>query len=90
MVVSADVPGAGRGLKLFPNPAQQEVWVDWPAAVENAELELYDVHGRLMLRRQWQEPLQRRQLSLSELPGGVYALVLRAGGRVWMERLVRR
>jgi hypothetical protein len=89
-VVSAEVPGAGRGLKLFPNPAQQEVWVEWPAAVENAELELYDVHGRLMLRRHWPEPLQRRQLSLSELPGGVYAVVLRAGGRVWMERLVRR
>jgi hypothetical protein len=97
MVVSVEarlptrqVPGAGRGLKLFPNPTRQEVWVEWPAAVENAELELYDVHGRLLLRQRWQEPLQRRQLLLGELPGGVYAVVLRAGGQVWMERLVRR
>lgn len=85
-VVGVQVPTEHRDFKLYPNPAQQEVWVEWDLAAENAVVELYDVHGRLMLRQKWPELLRRRQLSLGELPSGVYAVVLRVGGQVWIER----
>ncbi len=89
-IVGVQVPMTEGRLKIFPNPVQDEAWVELPILAENAVWELYDTAGRQVMSQHWRAPLQRRQVSLRELPPGVYAAVLRLQGQIWKERLVLR
>ena len=88
--MSARVPSAPRSLKILPNPARQEIWVELPDGIREAEFELYDVWGRLLLNEKWQEPAQRQMLNLPALPDGVYLAMLRSGRQSWEQRLLLR
>ena len=89
-VVSAQVPSAPGSLKILPNPARQEIRVELPEGIREADFELCDVWGRLLLREKWQEPAQRQMLNLPALPAGVYLAMLRSGRQSWEQRLLLR
>lgn len=47
------------GLTLYPNPARQGFYLNWPDAAGEAEVQIFDVAGRSLWRRNvsWQESL---------------------------------
>jgi PKD repeat protein len=60
------------GMELFPNPATNEVSINWTKG-GNANIELFDVGGKLVLTA---EITSGNQLNLSGLTKGVYLLKL--------------
>jgi hypothetical protein len=67
----AQAPPESSGMTVYPNPGSSFLMVELPQA-GSAELILYDVSGRQVLRVHTQEQLTR--LSLHGLPNGAYLL----------------
>ena len=60
-------------LTLLPNPTTGLVNLEFGQALEEATVELVDLHGRVLRQYQWQQP-QLETLDLSALPAGWYAV----------------
>lgn len=69
---------------LAPNPAQQLISVQNLPTLES--LELFDVQGQLVRRF---EANNRLQFDIADLPRGFYVALIRGGGAVYVERLVK-
>lgn len=65
------VPPSLRGLRLFPNPATETAWVEFPRRV-GAWLELFNAQGQLVRRHRME--VEAQQLLLQDLPAGPYWL----------------
>ena len=81
-------------LSAAPNPFGQQgvrLHIAAPAAAD-ATLQVTDLAGRLVLNRRLQLPAGASTLALPELralPSGIYVLLLRSGGELRQQRLVR-
>lgn len=65
---------------LYPNPAQEFVYLEWPEELGGGRIEVYDLQGRLMMEQNIAG--QPERLSLRALQPGVYAIALKnAQGR---------
>ena len=87
-IISAVQDPAALGLKVavYPNPVQDQLTVslDLPAALaQNAQLELMDVQGRVVLRQSvvLREGFQVFQLRATTLTSGMYCLKLQLAGQ---------
>lgn len=83
-------PGKQHGIRLFPNPANEQIVVDlahWPAEPVGAQI--YDLHGRVILE-QTLHPGGGNVMPLGNLPPGVYYIGVRAEKNVYMEILLRQ
>jgi len=73
-------------LNIFPNPSDGNSIVEFRApAGSNVALTLYDIFGNkigLPVNANMEEGMNRIDLNVSELPSGVYHLVLRAGADI--------
>lgn len=69
-VATRDLLQADEAITLFPNPAQEELVLQAPAANIHL-LEIYTAAGILVVRRTWRG-IQRARLDLSALPNGTY------------------
>ena len=59
--------------KLFPNPSVDKVKVKRTKAKgESASIEIYDLHGRILLTKQVPVGTEEIEIDVSHLPGGVY------------------
>ncbi len=78
--------GALPGVRLFPNPAQDVVWVE--SAEQGIErVEVVDQRGVLVLR-QFLGNTHRASLSLANLPNGLYSVRVVAGVGMGVYKLV--
>jgi hypothetical protein len=87
------VENAEGGLKVYPNPAQDVLQIEWPAVEENeATLALYALTGEKLLA----ENLDSRkigsaaELNISHLPSGVYLLELKTNQYRFVEKIIKR
>ena len=76
-----------NALRLFPNPASDQLSILFDGGDGREILSITDVSGRVVVR----EPLQtsRRILDVSGLPAGLYVIRLDSGGVIWTERFVK-
>lgn len=66
--------------RLYPNPAQESVYLEWPEAVNGGRIEVYDLQGRMIMEQNIAD--QPERLPLRALQPGVYAIALKnAQGR---------
>jgi D-alanyl-D-alanine carboxypeptidase len=79
-------PVEQASVRCFPNPAHTAVTIDLGAMNGGKQVSLYDVTGRLA----YTAGTETTQLTISttDLPEGVYAVRVEAGGRVTTGRLV--
>ncbi|MBS1941063.1 MAG: T9SS type A sorting domain-containing protein [Bacteroidetes bacterium] len=76
---------AGRGLLIFPNPAQGDAWIAWNGETAQ-EIQLTDAQGRTVQRMR---PVGTDlHISTAGLPSGLYAVRVLAGGQVAVGRLL--
>ena len=74
-----------RVLRLYPNPANEQLQVVLPSGQEVAQLRIHDLLGRLWL----EEILSESQsVDVSRLPSGVYTLSLQQGAKIQARKLV--
>lgn len=63
------------GLKIYPNPAQDQVTIEAESSIEGETLEIYNIQGRLLARQVLQ---QKTIVNTNSWPNGTY--LLRIGG----------
>lgn len=81
----------GLGLKVYPNPVENELQVHW----ENADLRwqhlrLRDLQGRVLLELQAPVDVTELTIPVQHLASGVYLLEVRHGRGTSMQRFVKR
>jgi hypothetical protein len=85
LTVDTDNPGLAEwGLKIFPNPTTQTLFVEFSQAENQADLKasIWDVAGRQIAAPQTLEALSGNAIDVSALPSGTYFLqLLHADGR---------
>lgn len=87
--------GVSPGLKLSPNPVNNELFVQYPGVKEKrASFLLYNVSGQLLWQREMNVPAgypdTRISIDVNGLPGGLYFLGMRANASFLMGRFVKR
>ncbi len=70
-------------LSVYPNPAHNFLNVECP--MQNAELKMYDMTGRIVLEEELHSPLSTVNCPLST---GIYLVRVEAGDKVWQEKVV--
>jgi hypothetical protein len=83
-------PASAREIKLFPNPATTETWLQLHENItlENARIELYSPTGRLLYKAQPTSYFHK--IETTNLPAGLYLVRLWNGERWMVEKLVVR
>lgn len=62
------------GFKLYPNPARNQIGIEFDAAWGTPAISVYDVHGRKVLHQA--RIFTQDKIELDELPNGTYQVVL--------------
>ncbi len=84
-VVSAtDDLGAAGFVKIFPNPVRDVLWVE---SVDNAALTLTNATGQVL--RQLNSSSQRTQVTVADLPSGMYFLTVRTAAAMQTLKVVK-
>ncbi len=72
----------GKPFVVFPNPSDERLTVEFHHNPDGAEIGLYDLLGRCLIRLHHPKNTQRALLDVSHLPPGVYLLRVVTGDRV--------
>lgn len=79
------------GLRIFPNPTDGLLWIDFSNGVLPQAVELFDLGGRkvqqVVTNIQPDDPTQIK-MDLSNLPAGVYLLRLQMNGRPTFHKVI--
>jgi len=74
---------------MYPNPAKDVVTFEYALEAANAEVELYDVTGRLVHRTVLDAFSGSSSLSVKAYPSGVYMVLVKQGnGTLWSGKLI--
>ena len=82
--VSIEANVLPRPIRLFPNPTQDLLQVEWTEH-GSAQMNLLDLQGRLILQTELTET--NTQLSLGHLPRGIYVYQIRSARGLWSGRV---
>lgn len=85
-------PLAGLGIRLFPNPTSNDFTLEFMGAVPKAgSVQILDLYGRLLERQNLPPGQQEHQLSLVNLPAGMYFVRVTDGGvPIWAKKLIKQ
>lgn len=78
-IVSSHEPASSSGIRLYPNPTQGDVFMEWSALQENVQMEITDVYGRVLDRIDYQQ-VQSLPFKIDYAPG-VYLFRILADGQ---------
>ncbi len=89
-VVSVLLEGDASGFALYPNPADQSVYLrdSDAAAIDRRLVRLFDMQGRLLLEREWEGPTL--QMDVAQLPAGAYLITVNRRDRMDRKVLIIR
>lgn len=91
IVLTVPDPYKNPAMGLYPNPTDGTSYLVAPIAVEDAEIRVIDLQGRIL----WQEkpgfliPEEAYRMELDALDAGVYFLELKGESQTWRQRLVK-
>lgn len=77
-------------LAIFPNPTTDVCTLTLPPSSDTAELLIYGATGQLLQRQSVRGGVEQLELSLAELPAGLYWVSLRRGTDYGMTRLIKQ
>jgi hypothetical protein len=88
-MVNISENNAEAGLRIFPNPASDQVNIDLTGlTTEKVTLEIYDLSGRLLLQQEQMNSANTLKLSVQEFKKGLYLLQLRTAEKVYSQQLI--
>lgn len=80
---------AGGGFRIYPNPAQERLEVEWNAPdAERATITFTDINGRLLKTVPCDGFAQRSSVDIADLPAGFYLVSFRAGNSISYRKLI--
>lgn len=80
----------GLNLEVNPNPAKEytEISYTLPFGVENADLRIFDVSGRLVDQKQLNSPISKVAYNTSRLPAGSYTIEIKTNDYSYATKLI--
>ena len=97
LAVSSDVLGRfgsvatieGQSINMFPNPAQDVLYIELAKPVENGTVEVYDMSGRVVLRENFQTetPQEWHAVSIGHMSDGIYVVKVVDGNVIEQNRV---
>ncbi|TXF91176.1 T9SS type A sorting domain-containing protein [Neolewinella aurantiaca] len=79
-----------RTLRAFPNPTTDVLRIELAAPLSGATVRVFDVNGRRMSESRWPEGVSISDVSLGNLPAGMYTIDVQGrNGRVLLEVVKR-
>lgn len=84
-----ELPAFAQSMKLYPNPAADQLRLDFANLIEFERAEVLDLNGRLIQRENVGQFLQTYALDLAEMPAGVYFLRIQAEGTSFSRKFVK-
>ncbi|MFA8449664.1 MAG: choice-of-anchor L domain-containing protein [Bacteroidales bacterium] len=74
-------------LEVYPNPAKDNAIVIVPSDIKQAQLKVYDIHGRVMVEK-CVHGGEKANLSLNHIPSGIYCVIIEDGDEnIYREKL---
>ncbi|MCK5821728.1 MAG: T9SS type A sorting domain-containing protein [Bacteroidales bacterium] len=87
-LISADLNGGF--LKIYPNPICDQLFIELPFSSVVTEIEVISVDGKVLNADFSKNSSQRViRLDSSQWPDGILFVRVRAGGKVWVEKIVK-
>ncbi|MCB9263629.1 MAG: T9SS type A sorting domain-containing protein [Lewinellaceae bacterium] len=88
-VVGTDEPEAGNALRLFPNPARDQVTIGFRQAIGGEmTVRLLNLQGQAVQQQRFPEAGRQLQLNTSGLPAGVYFVNVQTEEGAFTEKLI--
>lgn len=87
--VPTDRQDSFNELKLYPNPAREEVVILYEPVSEYADLKVYDISGRIVYSRILQHNI-KHQVSVKELSSGLYLFIVQDGDNTITKKLIKQ
>lgn len=75
-------------LKMYPNPASEQLWIDNFQGVQKGDIEIFDLGGKLV-QREVLSPRDLVPVDVQDLPEGVYVVRLNGGDQLLTGRFVK-
>jgi hypothetical protein len=80
-----------NNLVMWPNPASDKINLVLPAeSGPGDEWKLFASDGRMLKKESCESGEVNLQISIQELPPGVYLLMLRSGGKIWRGKVLKQ
>jgi hypothetical protein len=81
-VVELSPGGQNQGIRVFPNPASDRVWVEVSQPESgNVTYQLADMAGKILLQGVWEDPAPVHCLEIEGLANGVYSMTMIQGSK---------
>lgn len=76
-------------IKIFPNPAKSNITIDINTALNNSDIFIYDVSGRIVWQKNAVMGKDKIDVSVSDLPRGIYFIkVLQQDKEVYNNKII--
>ena len=85
--VANDALGEKLKLEVYPNPFEDNIWLRWEGYAGNADVTVFDVHGRKV--KGFRGKAKGDALEMIDLAEGVYMLRVKLGEREILRRIVK-
>lgn len=86
--VGVDVSAENAMLKVYPNPAQDLLYIDLPQSMEKTEIHIYSVLGEKVFSELMENPTNPIVIALPDLPNGIYRLQIQQKGNRYGTKLI--
>lgn len=89
VITCASVREAAQfGLRLYPNPASDQLSIRWDADYRAQEIRITDLRGRLLLARKPDQASNNQLIGLNDLPAGLYLVHIYFNAAQVVEKLI--
>lgn len=78
---------SSQSLKIYPNPANEQIWVQSDAKWDNNTLVIRDITGKEVLS---QRTVSNEPISVAELAQGIYVVEISHEGQIFRSRFVKQ
>jgi serine protease AprX len=81
---------AGSGIRSYPNPVDQQLYIETLASTGPMTIAVYDIQGRLMLQQHWNtDGALVTKVDVSALPSGFYVYKISNGVKIFQGKVVK-
>lgn len=76
-------------VKVYPNPAIENIMIDLPATIENADIYIYSLDGQTLLKKQINRN-EENMISIAHFNSGIYFLKICYEGTSMVKKLIKK
>jgi hypothetical protein len=76
-------------ITVLPNPTDSFIKIVMPNLIGNKEMSIFDVSGRTIINKSFDDNLNDYVVDMSNIPSGIHVLTLKCNGKIWSKKVVK-